>query len=253
MKSVHYVPTFYNDVMATSDPSANIVVPLLMDLVRPQSVADIGCGSGAWLSHFKKHGCKIIGFDGPWVEDSQLLIPTENFHRVDLDAGILWNEEYDLAICLEVAEHLPEKTADLFVASLCRIAPVVCFSAAIPGQGGTNHLNEQWQSYWISKFKIHGFDCFDAVRPSIWDEEEVAVHYCQNCLIFAKTPFSNQEHNKLKEYEIRDRIPNLVHPRLLADKTSLSNNSFRKFFLGFLPLYLKSRIGIPQKAKSARI
>jgi len=244
MTTINYKSDFYDAVRTTSDPSAKVVVPLIMQLVQPKTVADVGCGSGAWLNHFQKLGCKILGFDGPWVEESQLLISKDDFIRVNLESGIEWNETFDLVISLEVAEHLPENAADVFVASLCKMAPVIFFSAAIPGQGGTNHLNEQWQSYWIEKFKERGFECYDAIRPRIWHLNEVAVHYCQNCFIFARMPINEVLLAGLKNYEIQYSISDVVHPRVLSDKTGPLSCSFRKFFFQFLPLYLKIRLGM---------
>jgi hypothetical protein len=51
-------------------------------------------------------------------------------------------KRFDLAISLEVAEHLPEGSAGALVSTLIEAAPVVVFSAAIKGQSGTNHINE---------------------------------------------------------------------------------------------------------------
>ena len=71
---------------------------------------------------------------------------------------------------LEVAEHIPPECADIFVESLTwGLAPVIMFSAAVPGQGGTLHLNEQWPAYWASKFAQHGYVLIDCLRPQLWD------------------------------------------------------------------------------------
>ena len=93
-------------------------------------------------------------------------------------------ETCDLAICLEVAEHLTPAAGARLVKTLCSVAPVVLFSAAIPAQGGTNHINEQWQSHWADEFAAHGFDCFDPIRPEIWNDRDVFPWYRQNILLF---------------------------------------------------------------------
>jgi 2-polyprenyl-3-methyl-5-hydroxy-6-metoxy-1,4-benzoquinol methylase len=57
-------------------------------------------------------------------------------------------KEFDLVVSLEVAEHLPASAADQFVNTLVKHGKKILFSAAIPGQGGQDHLNEQWPDYW---------------------------------------------------------------------------------------------------------
>jgi hypothetical protein len=99
----------------------------------------------------------IRGFDGSWVSKELLEIPNDLFTEYDLTTPIKFGEPYDLAISLEVAEHLPEQSADTFIDSLTGLWDFVLFSAAIPHQGGVNHVNEQWQSYWAATFAERGY------------------------------------------------------------------------------------------------
>jgi hypothetical protein len=87
-------------------------------------------------------------------------------------------------VSLEVAEHLREDSALDFIGSLTRAGDVVMFSAAIPGQGGSNHVNEQWQSYWCDLFGKHEFIPFDILRPFIWNHQEVSEYYRQNIIVY---------------------------------------------------------------------
>lgn len=171
----------------TSTQSAEIVVPLVLSLVSPKSVVDVGCGEGKWLSVFKRLGVKeIYGVDGAWVKKERLAIPPENFESVNLEKQINLNRVYDLAVTLEVAEHLHEEYADNFVSSLVNLAPVVLFSAAIPLQGGDHHVNEQWPEYWAEKFAHHGYVPVDPIRRHIWGDSRVSFFYQQNILMFVK-------------------------------------------------------------------
>ena len=43
------------------------------------------------------------------------------------------------------------------VATITKHGDAVLFSAAIPGQGGQDHLNEQWPEYWQKKFEVNGY------------------------------------------------------------------------------------------------
>jgi hypothetical protein len=91
-------------------------------------------------------------------------------------------------LSLEVAEHLPPERAQSFVADLVALAPAVLFGAAIPGQGGVNHLNEQWQSYWAAHFASHGYASFDVVRPAIWNDAAIPAWYRQNAVLYLDAP-----------------------------------------------------------------
>jgi hypothetical protein len=137
--------------------SAKIVVPLLIDWYKPNTVIDLGCNIGAWLSEFQEHGIDILGIDGENMLGS-LLIDAEDFRSYDLTEPIYPVIKFDLLICLEVAEHLEDKYADTLVESAIRCSDTIFWSAATKGQGGFNHVNEQPLEYWIEKFKSRGYN-----------------------------------------------------------------------------------------------
>jgi hypothetical protein len=182
-----YSEAFYADLQNTALPSARRIVPLLMDLFAPNSVIDIGCGDGSWLSVFREHGVDdILGLDGHWMDESQLRIPAAQFRRAELDKPLGIAKRCDLAMTLEVAEHLPESRAAGLVAELTALAPVVLFSAAIPFQGGLNHVNEQWPDYWAALFAVHGYHAADVLRWQVWNDPQVTWWYKQNILLFVR-------------------------------------------------------------------
>lgn len=167
--------------------SPNIIVPELIKIVNPKSVVDIGCGLGTFLKVFKSNGVDdVLGIDGAWVNKELLYknISESEFIECDLEKQIKLKQQYDLVICLEVAEHLSENAADTFVQSLVNAGSVVVFSAAIPEQGGQNHINEQWLSYWEEKFSKHNYVIHDILRPIFWDHPEVFWWYKQNMVLF---------------------------------------------------------------------
>ncbi len=184
-------------------------------------VIDVGCGVGTFLCAAKAHGAThIMGLDGDWVNRSELVISSTAFQSVDLTKLPPINETYDLAINLEVAEHLPLESAEHFIQWLCNLAPVILFSAAIPGQGGVGHQNEAWLSYWVGLFEKWGFRPLDLIRPVIWDDKNIHFWYRQNTVIFIK----NTKPNQIRSTNIPIDI---VHPELLMSKnpprlTSLS-------------------------------
>ena len=184
----HYDGTFFERLAHGARPSAAAVIPLVIKLARPGSVLDVGCGVGSWLAEWISAGVPdVLGLDGDYVDRAALGVPAANFRSADLSHPFSLGRRFDLVQSLEVAEHLDESCADGFVASLTAHADTVLFSAAIPGQGGTHHVNEQWPSYWIAKFARHGFRAFDVIRPAIWAEPMIEYWYRQNTLLFSST------------------------------------------------------------------
>jgi len=167
--------------------SARIVVPLVMSLVRDvRSVIDVGCGAGVWLSEFKENGVpRVLGLSHDSADRDRLEIEADEFHTVDLEGALVSSEAFDLCICLETAQHLPESAASTLVQSLCALSDVVLFSAAVPGQDGTPQSNERWPSYWADLFQAAGYEVLDIVRGRTWNDARVEWWYRQNLLLFA--------------------------------------------------------------------
>ncbi len=212
----YYNPKFYRE-LASAQESAREILPLVLGVVKPASVVDIGCGTGNWLAIAHELGvAEILGIDGSWVK-GQLAIPGENFLEHDLTTPLNLDRRFDLALSLEVAEHLPASSARSFVQSLSDAADVVIFSAAIPGQGGRRHLNEQWPAYWAELFADLGYQCYDFLRPKIWNNQRVTWHYAQNSLIFAR------EGSRHPFGEPITPLP-LVHPILWSSQVARMKN-----------------------------
>lgn len=183
-RSRPYGEQFFCDHAPSSRRSAQVVVPLVMEVLQPGSVVDVGCGTGAWLSEFARGGAhEIYGLDQN-TPTSLLEIPSDSFERVDLGRSFSLHRSFDLAVSLEVAEHLPSSSAGPFVSSLVDLAPQVLFSAAVPFQGGWSHVNEQWQEYWRELFRERGFEAVDFIRSRIWANPDVEAYYCQNMVLY---------------------------------------------------------------------
>lgn len=189
-----YAHEFYKDRNAATRQAAKNILALTLELLPPiKSAVDVGCGVGTWLAEINARGIdQIQGYDGSWVSEELLEIPSENFSECNLESPIVSERKFDLAISLEVAEHLPEECADTFVKSLVGLSDFVLFSAAIPHQGGVNHVNEQWQSYWAEKFSEHGYVTTDPIRPKVWSNEDISIPYRQNILLYVKDSRLNE-------------------------------------------------------------
>jgi SAM-dependent methyltransferase len=187
--------------------AGNKIVPIIIELFHPASVIDVGCGNGSWLNVFLANGVEdVLGVDGPYVKKENLLISPENFSAANLEEPLRLSRRFDLAICLEVAEHLGPDHADTLIQSLVDLSDNIVFSGAIPGQGGEQHLNEQPPQFWQQLFQQKGFHTYDVIRPKIWDDKEIFWWYRQNVFIATKVAmFPGRDEN----------IPHLVHPELL--------------------------------------
>ena len=183
-----YTEEFFDSHEQGAVNSARVVVPILMDLLTPSSVIDVGCGRGAWLRVFQENGVATTqGLDGPYVSQSKLLIDPACFTPIDLNGSFQIRDQYDLAVCLEVVEHLRPSAGQSLIHNLTSVAPVVLFSAAIPGQGGRNHVNEQWPSYWRAIFAKYGFRMLDPIRRHVWHDVRVRWWYRQNMFLYASS------------------------------------------------------------------
>jgi SAM-dependent methyltransferase len=210
-----YESEFYAHRHRDTAPSAEAVLSAALAVLPPvRSAVDIGCGVGTWLACLRSKGAEeILGLDGPWMDPVHLIIPREAFRHADLGQPIRLERRFDLALSLEVAEHLPPGRAGSFVADLCALADFVLFAAAIPHQGGVGHVNEQWPAYWAALFAKRGYAPVDAVRPRVWDDGAVQVWYRQNTLLYAKR-------TRLPEVKAPEAVPMaLIHPALYLEKT----------------------------------
>ncbi len=205
--------------------AAKIIVSYIIEHLHPTSVIDLGCGSGTWISEFNRQGIKdVLGIDGDYVNSEWQLIDKKYFKPFDLTKRINLGRKYDLAVSLEVAEHIDEKYSDIFLENITNLSDVILFSAAVPNQGGTNHVNEQYPTYWINKFKGYGYECYDCLRWKFWDNKEIAFWYRQNMMFYVKK--DKFEHIK-KCFEVGKSPINIVHPKRL-ENLSIEYDEYKK-------------------------
>ena len=245
----NYDSKFYRNRHEKTVYTARIVLSILNELVPSvNSAIDFGCGVGTWLAVLKGKGVEeILGLDGAWVDQEMLEIPRQNFREVDFEKGVILDKKYDLAISVEVAEHLSPNCAEIFVGSLTQASDFVLFSAAIPFQGGVNHVNEQWQDYWVDLFRKQGFLVLDVVRRRIWNDHEIPVWYRQNILLFAR-----KESQQLVQitgsgmHECDTPLPiSIVHPEMyLSNVNSSSITLGFRSFMRALVNWSKRKLGV---------
>src|SRR5262245_46619739 len=226
MVTEQYDKAFYDVHYQNSKRSAQFLLPHVLSLFPGiKSAVDVGCGTGIWLSVLREMGVETIqGIDGDWVLGAGVLaIPRESFQPVDLNKPINLDRKFDLAISMEVAEHLDPASSHSFVGSLTRLSDTILFSAAIPGQPGTNHINERWPDYWISLFQKENFEVLDVIRGKVWNDPRISYYYQQNAFLFLN---KNTHFDMIKFYQQSARPPLcIVHPELylLKDRLQIRN------------------------------
>lgn len=206
---------YYHNEKIHNKTAPDKIVPFVIELIKPNSVVDIGCGLGNFLHSFKSCGVTdVLGVDGPWVNKDLLskYLDKNEFYECDLEQELNFRKNFDLVVNLEVAEHLSPEAAEIHVKNLVNAGKIILFSAAIPGQGGQNHLNEQWLSFWEKLFNHHGYIFQDLIRPFMWNEQDIEWWYRQN-MIFV-TPKDFEMLPPPKPYPILD----IVHPELFRLK-----------------------------------
>lgn len=206
--------------------AAEIIMTYVYNKLKPNSVIDFGCGSGTWLSVVAKLGCQdILGIDGEYVNKEWLLFDKTKFRSGDLTKNIDLKRKYDMAISLEVAEHIAEKYSETYLTNLTKATDIILFSAAVPYQGGTNHVNEQFPSYWIEKFAKYGFVPYDALRWKFWNNQAIAFWYRQNIMFFVK----KEKLAELKKlFPVKDMPTDLVHPVRIRNLVKENEDEMQK-------------------------
>ena len=216
---------------STATASAKILLPTVLKNLSIGSVLDVGCGCGAWLSVWEALGvADTFGVDGDYVDSTQLLIPKDQFLSADLSAGFSLGRTFDLVQCLEVAEHLPKESSALLVKSLVSHGKMILFSAAVPGQGGIHHVNEQPYEYWRRLFQEEDYLPVDLVRDSVARNTAVSPWYRYNTILYV-------------HQALIDSLPPEVSATLVPSKKPIPDVSpclyrVRKTILRFLPVPL---------------
>jgi hypothetical protein len=180
-----YDATFYRYIQSGAIRSAEVIIPIVAKHLPIASVLDVGCGAGAWLAVYRKLGIPhSMGVDGDYVDRAALLIPQEAFAARDVAHTFDVGQRFSLVQCLEVGEHIDSHASRTLVANLVKHSDCVLFSAAIPGQGGENHVNEQTYEFWRGLFAEFSYVPFDFLRPLLRSASSVEPWYRHNTLLY---------------------------------------------------------------------
>ena len=211
-----YDNIFFDNIFDSSKRAAECIMPIIIEKLNPHSIVDIGCGRGVFLAEAKKYGVNVLGIDGDYVDRDTLCIDQSEFFPHDVGKKISLPQKYDVAMSFEVAEHIDPNDAEQFVDNLVLLSDIIVFSAAIPRQGGTNHVNEQWPSYWQEKFKRRGYIVSSCLRNCFWNNSEITAWRRQNLLLVIREELFEEIEAKFdKDMNLNMDI---VHPDFFSYK-----------------------------------
>jgi len=198
-----YNDTFFDYIDGGARSSAKALIGLANSWIKPRSVLDLGCGRGVWLDEWHAAGVgRVHGVDGAYVNRETLAIPRDSFQVADLTKPLTFDAKFDLAQSLEVGEHLPTSASDTLVDSLCNSANRIVFSAAVVGQGGEFHVNEQPLSFWQEKFAARGFHAYDCLRPYLKSNSAVEPWYRYNAVFYANEAGAQDLPKEITQYAL---------------------------------------------------
>jgi len=181
----HYDDKFFDYIELGSRRSAELMIALVRSYLDVNSVLDVGCGRGIWIDEWRRAGVEdAVGVDGSYIDPERLAIPAKHMAMLDISLPFRLDRRFDLVQSLEVAEHVPAANADTFIDNLVAHGRIIMFSAAVPGQGGEFHVNEQPYNYWRDKFAARGFTLFDFIRPKIAAIRKIEPWYRYNTFLF---------------------------------------------------------------------
>lgn len=215
----------YYEAMSKRNPKiASVMMPIILDVIKPNSVIDFGCGIGSFLVEPVSRGIKVLGIDGEYLNKNELIIPKDRFMAADLSKKIIIKDKFDLALSLEVAEHIENEKAEIFLSNIVETSDIVVFSAAIPYQNGTGHINLQPTSYWCKLFEERGYVASNCLREIFWYKDISALRR-QNIMLFTKPDKMEELEEKFKKYS-EGPIYDIVHPDFFDSKLNEIKNSY---------------------------
>ena len=248
-----YNAEFFEYLNETAILSARLVTKEVLSLLPVTSVLDVGCGQGAWLKVWKENGVShVTGVDGDYVNRDDIFIEQDEFNAHNLTKPFSTGKRYDLVTSFEVAEHIDKASADIFVETLTKHGDCVLFSAAVPGQGGETHVNEQPYRYWKEKFAAQGYQMYDFIRPRIVENEDISFWYRYNMFLFVKE--GSEAENNLHA--------DIVKAYVKSDKDIVDYSPFllriRKAIIRCVPHFVEQKLAVLnhrmvlRKAKKAK-
>jgi len=207
-----YSKLYYKKHQDGSYASAYKILKYLTTFITIESIIDFGCGVGTWCSAAQNLSINnIMGVDQNLYDSSYMLIPNKNYLQRDLQKSVSLDMKMDLVISVEVGEHIESRYSHVFINTLCQHGDIILFSAALPYQGGTGHINEKPCSYWRDIFSDLDYIAIDCIRGVFWEDDDVEVWYKNNTILYVRDGLQFDILNKISSsYPI-----DIIHPDML--------------------------------------
>ena len=228
----YYNNQFYSEQIYGSRESAKVFFKILSQFIKVDSIIDIGCGRGPWLSAAKEYilnkNGELTGIDGPWNSQDDMIDDSISYIASDLNQPINTIElgRFGLCMSIEVAEHLYPARSRQLINELCELSDTILFSAAYLSQGGTHHINERKHSYWAEIFDENNYAVYDLFRHEVWGNNNVELWHQQNIFLYVKRGTKlEQELHKCGLTNITNlEWLNAVHPNLYSKRIGYLGN-----------------------------
>lgn len=165
--ALHPIDQYYDNLewfrsLATTDEGnvrAMYCVYALLDV--PRFHLDLGCGTGAMLRTSKLQGASVLGVEcSTFAREAAPDVPimvgdlTDVLPMASIETGYGFA---DLVTCIEVAEHVLPEGNNVLLDNVARCTHKwLIFTGAVPGQGGTGHINLRPRAEWQHLLERHG-------------------------------------------------------------------------------------------------
>lgn len=123
--------------------------------LAPSTSLDLGCGPGLLVEALRRRGVDARGVDISEHAIEHAAEGARDFCRVGSVTDPI-EGTFDLIVCIEVLEHVPQEYADGAVAQMASHARHVLFSSSPDDFKDPSHTNVQPTDYWIGLFGRHG-------------------------------------------------------------------------------------------------
>jgi len=154
-----YTIKYYKSINKDEVYQANALGIAIKEIYKPNSIVDIGCGTGLYLNKFKDIEHFGIDISEAVMDSSVNRIKKENFKLDDITSpNFKFNRKFDIALCLEVLEHIGMEHMEQTIKNVTSASDTIIASAAQVGQAGLNHITLQPYSYWEDLFNRNGFE-----------------------------------------------------------------------------------------------
>ncbi|MDD5193712.1 MAG: class I SAM-dependent methyltransferase, partial [Candidatus Nanoarchaeia archaeon] len=184
-----YSQDFFQENIDVSVEGARKCVNIIYEELKPKKVIDFGCGPGIFIKEFEKKGVEVLGVDGSPAAKEKAVIDKDKIMIKDLREDVTIKGRFDLTICFEVAEHIDNRFSETLVKNVTKNSDKILFTAAKKGQGGTDHINEQDNEFWIELFNKQGFKFEEDITKRLKQkmiEEKVLWWIPENLMYFEK-------------------------------------------------------------------